>query len=213
MLDLGNRQLLTFAQVVLLSLSELVEPLLVDHNDSLHVVKHPAGSGLSHSPQRPSQSGSFATISEEWLEVTSGSVQAKFLEVVRQGRVRDPQLCSNSLLGSSILGGDVPQFIAELFQVDSFPARSSTTFIAQAWGSDDSVLLLLVSFPHGRNLLARASKLLRDSLDVPMGQLAIFSALEDVVDHSVSLIFFQILSAYCPSSASSNGHGDQSMRK
>ena len=83
-----------------------------------------------------------------------GSVQAKFLEVVRQGRVRDPQLCSNSSLGSSILEGDVPQFIAELFQVDSFSAQISTTFIAQAWGSDASVLLLLVSFPHGRNLLA-----------------------------------------------------------
>ena len=100
-------------------------------------------------------------------------MQAKFLEVVRQGRARDPQLSSNSSLGGSILEGDVPQFIAELFQVDSFPARISTTFIAQAWGSDVSVLLLLVSFPHGRNLLARASKLLRDSIDVPMGQLAI----------------------------------------
>ena len=107
-----------------------------------------------------------ATISEEWLEITSGSVQAKFLEVVRQGRVRDPQLCSNSSLGSSVLEGDVPQFIAEAFQVDSSSARISTTFIAQAWGSNASVLLLLVSFPHGRNLLARA-KILTVSLEDP----------------------------------------------
>ena len=160
-----------------------------------------------------SRSPCLGADSEEWLEVTSGSVQAKFLEVVRHGRVRDPQLCSNSSLGSSILEGDVLLFMAELFQVDSFPARIFSMFIAQAWGSDASVLLLLVSFPHGRNLLVRASKLLRDSLDVPMGQLAIFAALEELVDHSASLIFFQIISAYGPSSASSNGHGDQSMEK
>jgi len=67
----------------------------------------------------PRLSSSFASISEEWLEETSGSVQAKLLEVARQGRVWDPQVCSNSSLGRAILERDVPQFLAELFPVVS----------------------------------------------------------------------------------------------
>lgn len=78
----------------------------------------------------------------------------------------------------------------------------------QAWGSDASsdasVLLLLVSVPYDRNLLAQATKLLRDSLDAATGQLAVYAAVEELVDQSVSLI-------YRPISASSNGHGDQSI--
>ena len=159
----------------------------------------------------PRLSSSFASISEEWLEETSGSVQAKLLEVARQGRVWDPQGCSNSSLGRAILERDVPQFLAELFPVVSLWARFCNTFVAQVWRSDASVLLLLVEFPHGRNLLGRATKLLRDSLHVTMGQLALFAAREQLIDQSASLIFVQILSSYCPRSTSSNGHGDQSM--
>ena len=69
-----------------------------------------------------------------------------------------------------------------------------------------------LEFPHGRNLLVRATKLLRDSLHVTMGQLALFAAREQLIDQSASLIFVQILS-YCPRCTSNNGHGDQSMGK
>ena len=101
----------------------------------------------------PRLSSSFASISEAWLEETSGSVQAKLLEVACQGRVWDPQVCSNSSLGRAILQRDVPQFLAELFPVVSLWARFCNTFVAQVWRSDASVLLLLVEFPHGRNLV------------------------------------------------------------
>ena len=75
------------------------------------------------------------------------------VEVARQGRVWDPQVCSNSSLGRAILERDGPQFLAELFPVVSLWARFCNTFVAQVWRSDASVLLLLVEFPHGRNLV------------------------------------------------------------
>lgn len=66
MLALGHWELLLFAPVVLLFLSALVEPRLLDYDDSLIVVTNPAGSGLlPHPPRRPSQSGRFSIISEE----------------------------------------------------------------------------------------------------------------------------------------------------
>ena len=104
----------------------------------------------------------------------------------------DPQVCSNSSLGRAILERDVPQFLAELFPAVSLWARFCNTFVAQVWRSDASVLLLLVEFPHGRNLLGRATKLLRHSLHVAMGRLALFAAREQLIDQSASLIFVQI---------------------
>ena len=118
-------------------------------------------------------------------------------------------MCSNSSLGRAILERDVP-LLAKLFPVVSLWARFCNTFVAQVWRSDASVLLLFLEFPHGRNLLVRATKLLRDSLHVTMGQLALFAAREQLIDQSASLIFVQILS-YCPRCTSNNGHGDQSM--
>lgn len=67
--------------------------------------------------------------------------------------------------------------------------------------------------PWPSHMLARATKLLRDLIGVEMvGQHAIFAAFEEPVCQSWSLIFFQRL-FLCPSSASSNGHGNQSTRR
>lgn len=65
--------------------------------------------------------------------------------------------------------------------------------------------------PHGQNLLARATKPLRNSLDVAMGQLAAVTALEEHVYQSASVIFVQISPAYRPSRTSSKGHCEQTI--
>ena len=48
--------------------------------------------------------------------------QAEFLEVTREGRTRELQLCSNRPQGSAILHGNLLQFFAQRFHVDTFPA-------------------------------------------------------------------------------------------
>ena len=80
-------------------------------------------------------------------------MKVELLQVVRQGRVRNPQLCSNRSVGSLVLQGDLEQFLADGCQVELFPARVPSTFAAQVYSNDASVLLLLVSFPHGRDIL------------------------------------------------------------
>lgn len=56
---------------------------------------------------------------------------------------------------------------------------------------------------------ARETKLLRDSPRVAMGQFHVSAALEKLVDHSACLSFFQIISAFCLRSTSSDRHDDQ----
>lgn len=103
------------------------------------------------------------------------------------------------------------QFLAGGREVDSFLARVSNTFATQGCSNDTSILLLLISFPHGGKLVTRASNHLRDSLHVALGQLAAIAILEELLRQSAFLIFSLITSGNLLGSASSNGRVDQKM--